>query len=126
MHCGAVTCDSEVNLVSRVQQPHFGSFCRGLSFVRLSLLEIGDRGINLNVVMAGLVYLGLTRWLGWLLWTALLCLPGMRHPSVEDREPLSTTTLILAPLALLILVLTATPAPFLHSSLLEVIQRMRN
>jgi len=74
-------------------------------------------------VMALLVFLGIEYWLGWLLWTALLCLPGMRHPTVKDTEPLSPTLLLLAPIALLILILTATPEPFSHSSLIDVLRK---
>ena len=73
------------------------------------------------VVMAVLVYLGVTLWLGWLLWVALLCLPGMRHPKVPDAPPVELKALLLAPVALLILILTATPQPFSHSSLLHVL-----
>jgi len=80
-------------------------------------------GIVTYAVMALLVFLGVEYWLGWLLWTALLCLPGMRHPTVKDTEHLSPTLLLLAPIALLILILTATPEPFSHSSLIDVLHK---
>jgi membrane-associated protease RseP (regulator of RpoE activity) len=77
-------------------------------------------------VMAGLVYLGVFHWLGWLFWAGLLCLPGMRHPAVRDTDPLPGKLVLLAPVALLILVLTATPEPFTRSSLLEIIAHIRH
>jgi membrane-associated protease RseP (regulator of RpoE activity) len=77
-------------------------------------------------VMAGLVYLGVTLWLGWLLWAALLCLPGMRHPKVDNPTPVPTKILLLAPIALVLLILTATPQPFSHTSLIDVIHRWRS
>ena len=38
------------------------------------------------ITMAGLLYLGIFSWPGWLIWAALLLLPGMRHPTVQDPE----------------------------------------
>ena len=78
------------------------------------------------VVITGLIYLGITLWLGWLLWAALLCLPGMRHPRVQDTESLHPALLALAPISLAILILTATPQPFSDSSLINVISRLHH
>jgi len=79
------------------------------------------------IVMAILVYLGIVHWLGWLFWASLLCLPGMRHPAVRYTDPLPhPRLLLLAPVALVILVLTAMPEPFTRSSLLDIIARIRH
>jgi Zn-dependent protease len=84
------------------------------------------RGIT-YIVMAALLYLGVMHWLGWLLWVGLLSLPGMRHPAVRYTDPLPhPKLLLLAPVALLILILTATPEPFTKSSLLDIIARIRH
>lgn len=64
------------------------------------------------VTMAALVYLGIFHWIGWLLWMALLLLPGMRHPQVQDTQPLKPSLLLLGPLCLVMFVLCATPEPF--------------
>ena len=76
--------------------------------------------------MAALFVFSITLWLGWLLWAGLLCLPGMRHPKVHDLQPVSPGILLLAPAALVVLLLTATAEPFTHFSLLDVIARMRH
>jgi membrane-associated protease RseP (regulator of RpoE activity) len=75
-------------------------------------------------VMAVLLYLGLRYWLGWILWAAILCLPGMRHPTVCDTQPLPKNLLLLAPIALIIFLLTATPEPFTNHSLLNILSRL--
>jgi membrane-associated protease RseP (regulator of RpoE activity) len=52
-------------------------------------------------------------WPGWLFWGALMCLIGFRHPPVfREGRPLARRQKLLALLALLVLVLTFTPAPF--------------
>jgi Zn-dependent protease len=71
-----------------------------------------------------LIFLGIEYWVGWLLWAALLLLPGMRHPTVKDESPLPRGLLWLPPTSLAIFLLTATPQPFGSSSLLEVIPRI--
>jgi membrane-associated protease RseP (regulator of RpoE activity) len=75
-------------------------------------------------VLALLIFLGIRYWLGWLLWTALLLLPGMRHPKVTDTTPLAPTLRLLPPIALLIFILSATPEPFSNSSLTNVLTRL--
>jgi membrane-associated protease RseP (regulator of RpoE activity) len=53
-------------------------------------------------------------WPGWLFWGALMCFIGFGHPPLLDEErPLGGRQRALACLALAVLVLTFTPAPFI-------------
>lgn len=72
-----------------------------------------------NVMLVALVALGIFCWLGWLLWAALLLLPGMRHPKMRDRTDLKPGLVWLAPVCVLIFLLTATPTPFAHANLFQ-------
>ncbi len=76
------------------------------------------------ITMGVLVVLGITSWLGWLLWTALLLLPGMRHPKIQDPEEPRLPLLITAPICLVLLILCATSQPFSNASLLHLISRL--
>src|SRR5690242_3634781 len=51
-------------------------------------------------------------WEGWLLWAVVLRFTGSRHPDVPLSPPLNRTRRVLAIFALIMLVLTLTPAPF--------------
>jgi membrane-associated protease RseP (regulator of RpoE activity) len=52
-------------------------------------------------------------WPGWLFWGALLCFMGFAHPPLLDEEKrLGRRQKVLAWIALALLVLTFTPAPF--------------
>lgn len=64
-------------------------------------------------------------WTGWFVWAILLWLSSFRHPQVAEWPRVSGKRMWLALFALLMLVLTLTPAPFLHSSLPEVIREFR-
>jgi len=64
-------------------------------------------------------------WMGWLVWAVLLQLSSLRHPQVADWPKVSGGRLWLAVFALLMLILTITPAPFGHASLPEAIRQFR-
>jgi membrane-associated protease RseP (regulator of RpoE activity) len=51
-------------------------------------------------------------WIGWLLWAVVIRFTGSRHPDVPRLPPLDTKRRLLAIFALIMLVLTFTPAPF--------------
>ncbi len=53
----------------------------------------------------------------WLMWAILLRLSSLRHPQVADWPKVSGGRLLLAGGAVVMLVLTLAPAPFLHFSL---------
>ena len=64
-------------------------------------------------------------WAGWLLWAILLRISGMRHPMVEEWPGVTPGRRWLAAFALLMMVVTLTPAPFAHSSLRSVVHAIR-
>ncbi len=64
-------------------------------------------------------------WAGWLLWAILLRISGMRHPMVEEWPGVTPGRRWLAAFALLMMVVTLTPAPFAHSSLRQVVHAIR-
>jgi membrane-associated protease RseP (regulator of RpoE activity) len=72
-----------------------------------------------------LIPMGIYFWSGWLIWAVLLRISGMRHPMVEEWIGISTGRRWLAVFALLMLILTLTPAPLGHSSLLEAVRQWR-
>ncbi len=72
-----------------------------------------------------LIPMALYFWTGWLVWAALLRLSGMRHPVVAERPEVRGSRLGLALFAFVMLVLTFSPAPFAHASLLEVLRELR-
>jgi membrane-associated protease RseP (regulator of RpoE activity) len=56
-------------------------------------------------------------WVGWLLWAVVLRFTGARHPDVPLFPPLNAKRRVLALFALVMLVLTLTPAPFRNHGL---------
>jgi Zn-dependent protease len=72
------------------------------------------RWISLFTVFA-LVPLGKHMWTGWFLWAVLLGLTA-RHPRVPRYPSVTGRRRILAMCAVLMLILSFTPAPFTHSS----------
>ena len=64
-------------------------------------------------------------WMGWLLWAILLQISSFRHPQVAEWPRISGGRLWLAAFALLMLVLTLTPAPFGHASMPEFVRQFR-
>ncbi len=55
-------------------------------------------------------------WTGWLVWAILLQLSSLRHPQVAEWPKVSGGRTWLAAFALLMLLLTLTPAPFGHGA----------
>lgn len=62
-------------------------------------------------------------WVGWLVWAILLQLSSLRHPQVAEWPRVSGARAWLALLALIMLALTLTPAPFSHASAPEVVMQ---
>jgi membrane-associated protease RseP (regulator of RpoE activity) len=90
-----------------------------------SLAPRAHRWVSRLTILA-LILAALYFWAGWLLWSILLRVSGMRHPMVAEWPGVSGGRRRLAVFALLMLVLTLTPAPFAHSSLLDVIRQLRS
>jgi len=65
-------------------------------------------------------------WAGWVIWAILLRISGMRHPIVADWPEVGGVRNWLAVFALVMLILTLAPAPFAHSSLLDVLREFRS
>jgi membrane-associated protease RseP (regulator of RpoE activity) len=72
------------------------------------------RVISLLAILA-LVPLGKYLWMGWLIW-AILLIFTLRHPNVPRYPDVSGPRRVLAIVAVLMLVLTFTPAPLKGSS----------
>jgi membrane-associated protease RseP (regulator of RpoE activity) len=64
-------------------------------------------------------------WTGWFVWAILLQLSSLRHPQVADWPRVSGIRAWLAVFALVMLILTLTPAPFGHASVPEVVRQIR-
>ena len=71
-----------------------------------------------------LIPLAVYGWVGWFLWAVLLALSGMRHPQIADWRGIGSGRKWLALVAVLMLVLTFTPKPILHSSPGEMWQEL--
>lgn len=85
-----------------------------------SLAPRAHRWVSRLTILA-LIPLALYSWAGWLVWAVLLRISGMRHPVVPEYPGVSAGRRWLALFALIMLILTLTPAPFANSSLLEVL-----
>jgi membrane-associated protease RseP (regulator of RpoE activity) len=60
----------------------------------------------------------------WLMWAILLRLSSLRHPQVAEWPKITGARAWLAGLAVIMLLLTLTPTPFLHFSLRDVVAEM--
>jgi membrane-associated protease RseP (regulator of RpoE activity) len=78
-----------------------------------------------RLTILALIPMGIYFWSGWLIWAVLLRISGMRHPMVEEWIGISKGRRWLALFGLLMLILTLTPAPFGHFSLLEAVRQFR-
>jgi Zn-dependent protease len=73
-----------------------------------------------RIVPVVLLAMGLTLWTGWVLWGVILFLPAMRHPMVANYPRLPRRHRWLCVLALVLLVLTFLPAPFVGVSVMDM------
>ena len=78
-------------------------------------------GLTIVILLPMAYYL----WMGWLLWAILLQISSLRHPQVAEWPRVSGVRMWLALLALLMLAVTLTPAPFGHASLPEFVRQVR-
>lgn len=89
-----------------------------------SLAPRAHRHVSRLTILA-LIPMAIYFWAGWLIWAILLRISGMRHPMVPEWPGITGSRRWLAFFALLMLVLTLTPAPFVHGSLLDVVRDLR-
>jgi membrane-associated protease RseP (regulator of RpoE activity) len=78
-----------------------------------------------RITILALIPMALYFWAGWLIWAVLLRISGMRHPMVAEWPGVTGVRRWLAAFALVMLILTLAPAPFAHSSLLQVLRELR-
>ena len=74
------------------------------------------KALPLMLFVAGMVF-----WVGWMLWGAFMLIPAMRHPEIRNPQPLSRGRVVLGVVGLGVFLLTFTPWPFDHGSLMEVL-----
>ncbi len=79
-----------------------------------------------RVTILALIPLAIYFWVGWIIWAILLRISGMRHPVVPEWPGVTGARRWIALFGLVMLILTLTPAPFAHSSLLDVVREMRS
>jgi hypothetical protein len=78
-----------------------------------------------RITILALIPMAIKLWLGWLIWAILLRISGMRHPMVPEWPGVAGPRRWAAVVGLILLVLTLTPGPFAHSSLLEIWSELR-
>ncbi len=79
------------------------------------------RWISLLSILV-LIPLAFTSWAGWLIWAVMLGITGLRHPDVPRTPNLSSGRRRLALVAIFLLLLTFTPAPFNRGGLAAILQ----
>jgi membrane-associated protease RseP (regulator of RpoE activity) len=75
------------------------------------------------ILPVALILAGVFFWVGWVLWGLLLFIPAMRHPRVASDQPLDRKRLMLSIIALAILALTFSAAPFPGTSVLHYLHQ---
>jgi membrane-associated protease RseP (regulator of RpoE activity) len=78
-----------------------------------------------RITILALIPMALYFWAGWLIWAILLRISGMRHPMVAEWPGVTGVRRWIAAFGLVMLILTLAPAPFAHSSLLQVLRELR-
>jgi len=78
-----------------------------------------------RLTILALIPMALYFWAGWLIWAILLRISGMRHPMVAEWPGVTGVRRWIAGFGLVMLILTLAPAPFGHSSLLQVFRELR-
>jgi len=72
-----------------------------------------------NLTILALIPMAVYFWTGWLIWAILLRLSGMRHPAIPRWPNITPARRWLAVFALIMLILTITPAPFAGGSIFD-------
>jgi len=78
-----------------------------------------------RLTILALIPMALYFWAGWLIWAILLRISGMRHPMVAEWPGVTGVRRWVAVFGLVMLILTLAPAPFGHSSLVQVFRELR-
>jgi len=75
-----------------------------------SLLGKKSRHVALAAI-AAIVLLGIFFWQGWLFWALIVTFIGLRHPPIYEDEVIDRRRKVWAAVALIIFILSFTPAP---------------
>jgi Zn-dependent protease len=78
-----------------------------------------------RLTILALLPMGYFLWVGWFLWAVLLQLSSFRHPQVAEMPRVAGVRKWLALFAVIMLVLTLTPAPFTGGSVPELVRQIR-
>jgi membrane-associated protease RseP (regulator of RpoE activity) len=91
----------------------------------VSFALLGEKSKRLaRLLLVVFVIMGVFFWIGWIVWTLVIVLLGLRHPRViDDRERLSLSRRVIGVLVLLIFVVSFIPAPIKGYSLLELLRQ---
>lgn len=91
----------------------------------VSFALLGEKSKRLaRLLLVVFVIMGIFFWIGWIVWTLVIVLLGLRHPRVvDDRERLSLSRRIIGVLILLVFVVSFIPAPIKGYSLLELLRQ---
>src|SRR6266568_929242 len=77
-------------------------------------------------IVGTLVVMAWFFWVGWMIWAILLALSGLQQPSVPRWPELGRGRVKMALLALIMLLLTFTPAPVANKSFPQVARELRH
>ncbi len=91
----------------------------------VSFALLGEKSKSLaQMLLVVFVLMGIFFWIGWIVWTLVILLLGLRHPRVvDDREKLSLARRFIGAFILLIFILSFIPAPIKGYSLLELLHQ---
>jgi membrane-associated protease RseP (regulator of RpoE activity) len=91
----------------------------------ISFALLGEKSKRLaRLLLVVFVLMGIFFWIGWIVWTLVILLLGLKHPRViDDRERLSPSRRFIGAVILLIFVLSFIPAPIKGYSLLELLRQ---
>ena len=89
--------------------------------ITYSAFPRGHRYISLASIVL-LIPLAFTSWAGWLVWSLMLGITGLRHPDVPRYPGLIAGRQRLAWVAALLLLLTFVPAPFNKGSIAAILR----
>lgn len=91
----------------------------------VSFALLGEKSRRLaKLLLIAFVIMGIFFWIGWVIWTLVIVLLGLKHPRViDDPEGLSPARRLIGALVLLIFLLSFIPAPIKGYSLLELLHQ---
>jgi membrane-associated protease RseP (regulator of RpoE activity) len=91
----------------------------------ISFALLGEKSKHLaKMLLVVFVIMGIFFWIGWIVWTLVIVLLGLRHPRViDDQERLSPSRRFIGVVILLIFLLSFIPAPIKGYSLLELLRQ---